>query len=50
MRLKARCTACCSSCRGPCRSYVTALAWKGMFHRQFGAVNALLALRSAPSP
>jgi arabinogalactan oligomer/maltooligosaccharide transport system permease protein len=23
-------------------SYVTALAWKGMFHRQFGAVNALL--------
>ena len=25
-------------------SYVTALVWKGMFHRQFGAVNALLAL------
>lgn len=25
-------------------SYVTALAWKGMFHRQFGAVNATLAL------
>jgi arabinogalactan oligomer/maltooligosaccharide transport system permease protein len=25
-------------------TYVTALAWKGMFHRQFGAVNALLAL------
>ncbi len=25
-------------------SYVTALAWKGMFHRQFGAVNALLQL------
>jgi arabinogalactan oligomer / maltooligosaccharide transport system permease protein len=25
-------------------SYVTALAWKGMFHRQFGAINALLAL------
>jgi arabinogalactan oligomer/maltooligosaccharide transport system permease protein len=25
-------------------SYVTALAWRGMFHRQFGAVNALLAL------
>ncbi|MCC6647399.1 MAG: extracellular solute-binding protein [Polyangiaceae bacterium] len=25
-------------------SYVTALAWKGMFHRQLGAVNALLAL------
>ncbi len=23
-------------------SYVTALAWRGMFHRQFGAVNALL--------
>jgi arabinogalactan oligomer / maltooligosaccharide transport system permease protein len=23
-------------------SYVTALAWKGMFHRQFGAVTALL--------
>jgi arabinogalactan oligomer/maltooligosaccharide transport system permease protein len=23
-------------------SYVTALAWKGMFHRQFGAANALL--------
>jgi len=23
-------------------SYVTALAWKGMFHRQFGAVNAVL--------
>jgi len=23
-------------------SYVTALAWKGMFHRQFGAVNAML--------
>jgi arabinogalactan oligomer/maltooligosaccharide transport system permease protein len=30
-------------------SYVTALVWKGMFHRQFGAVNALLvALGSAP--
>ncbi len=28
-------------------SYVTALAWKGMFHRQFGAVNALLALFGA---
>jgi len=25
-------------------SYVTALAWRGMFHRQLGAVNALLAL------
>ncbi len=24
-------------------SYVTALAWKGMFHRQYGAVNALIA-------
>jgi arabinogalactan oligomer/maltooligosaccharide transport system permease protein len=23
-------------------SYVTALAWKGMFHKQFGAVNAIL--------
>lgn len=23
-------------------SYVTALAWKGMFHRQFGAINALI--------
>lgn len=23
-------------------SYVSALAWKGMFHRQFGAINALL--------
>lgn len=23
-------------------SYVTALAWKGMFHRQFGAINAAL--------
>ncbi len=23
-------------------SYVTALAWKGMFHRQFGAVNAII--------
>ncbi|HEY6459839.1 MAG TPA: sugar ABC transporter permease, partial [Polyangiaceae bacterium] len=23
-------------------SYVTALAWKGMFHRQFGAVNSIL--------
>ena len=28
-------------------SYVTALAWKGMFHRQFGAVNALLAFVGA---
>ena len=28
-------------------SYVTALAWKGMFHRQFGAVNALLAFLGA---
>jgi arabinogalactan oligomer/maltooligosaccharide transport system permease protein len=30
-------------------SYVTALAWKGMFHRQFGAVNAILGwLGAAP--
>jgi len=29
-------------------SYVTALAWKGMFHRQLGAVNALLKLVDAP--
>ena len=28
-------------------SYVTALAWKGMFHRQFGAVNAVLAFLGA---
>jgi arabinogalactan oligomer/maltooligosaccharide transport system permease protein len=28
-------------------SYVTALAWKGMFQRQFGAVNALLRLLGA---
>ncbi|HEY1955873.1 MAG TPA: extracellular solute-binding protein [Polyangiaceae bacterium] len=28
-------------------SYVTALAWKGMFHRQFGAVNALLSFVGA---
>ena len=25
-------------------SYVTALAWKGMFHKQFGSINALLSL------
>jgi arabinogalactan oligomer/maltooligosaccharide transport system permease protein len=25
-------------------SYVTALAWKGMFHKQFGSINALLAM------
>jgi arabinogalactan oligomer/maltooligosaccharide transport system permease protein len=25
-------------------SYVTALAWKGMFHKQFGAINAVLGL------
>lgn len=25
-------------------SYVTALAWRGMFHRQLGAINAILAL------
>ncbi len=29
-------------------SYVTALVWKGMFHRQFGAINALLGLVGAP--
>jgi arabinogalactan oligomer/maltooligosaccharide transport system permease protein len=29
-------------------SYVTALAWKGMFHRQFGAVNAILGLLGVP--
>jgi arabinogalactan oligomer/maltooligosaccharide transport system permease protein len=29
-------------------SYVTALAWKGMFHRQLGAVNALLQLVGVP--
>lgn len=28
-------------------SYVTALAWKGMFHRQFGAVNAILTAAGA---
>ncbi len=28
-------------------SYVTALAWKGMFHRQLGAINALLVLLGA---
>ena len=28
-------------------SYVTALAWKGMFQRQFGAVNALLRMLGA---
>ena len=28
-------------------SYVTALVWKGMFHRQFGAINALLSLVGA---
>jgi arabinogalactan oligomer/maltooligosaccharide transport system permease protein len=28
-------------------SYVTALAWKGMFHRQFGAVNAVLTFLGA---
>jgi arabinogalactan oligomer/maltooligosaccharide transport system permease protein len=25
-------------------SYVTALAWRGMFHRQLGAINAILAM------
>lgn len=29
-------------------SYVTALAWKGMFHRQFGAINAILGLFGVP--
>ncbi len=29
-------------------SYVTALAWKGMFHSQFGAVNALLGMLGVP--
>ncbi len=28
-------------------SYVTALAWKGMFHRQYGAINAVLGLVGA---
>lgn len=28
-------------------SYVTALAWKGMFHRQYGAINAVLAALGA---
>jgi arabinogalactan oligomer/maltooligosaccharide transport system permease protein len=28
-------------------SYVTALAWRGMFHRQFGAINAMLAALGA---
>ena len=28
-------------------SYVTALSWKGMFHRQFGAINAILAALGA---
>lgn len=28
-------------------SYVTALAWKGMFHRQLGAINALLGVFGA---
>ncbi len=27
-------------------NYITALMWKGMFHRQFGAINALLQLLS----
>jgi arabinogalactan oligomer/maltooligosaccharide transport system permease protein len=29
-------------------NYVTALAWKGMFHRQFGAVNAVLGALGVP--
>ena len=28
-------------------NYITALIWKGMFHRQFGAINGLLAARRA---
>jgi arabinogalactan oligomer / maltooligosaccharide transport system permease protein len=28
-------------------SYVTALAWKGMFHRQYGAINALLGTQTS---
>lgn len=28
-------------------SYITALTWKGMFHRQYGAINALLELLGA---
>jgi arabinogalactan oligomer/maltooligosaccharide transport system permease protein len=28
-------------------SYVTALAWKGMFHRQFGTINAILSFLGA---
>jgi arabinogalactan oligomer/maltooligosaccharide transport system permease protein len=28
-------------------SYVTALAWRGMFHRQFGAINAMLSALGA---
>jgi arabinogalactan oligomer/maltooligosaccharide transport system permease protein len=28
-------------------NYITALIWKGMFHRQFGAINGLLALLGA---
>ena len=31
-------------------SYVTALAWKGMFHKQFGAINAVSRRSSASSP
>jgi arabinogalactan oligomer / maltooligosaccharide transport system permease protein len=30
-------------------SYVTALTWKGMFHRQFGALNALLEAVGVPA-
>ena len=40
LRLKRASTACSSSCPWAVPTYVTALAWKGMFHRQFGAVNA----------
>ena len=31
-------------------SYITALVWKGMFHRQFGALNALPSRRSGAEP
>ena len=31
-------------------NYITALIWKGMFHRQFGAINRLLADRRAVEP
>ena len=31
-------------------NYITALIWKGMFHRQFGAINQVLQHRSAAEP